>query len=76
MEINLKNKKRHCLILIRRNNAIRFVDDYGLMIFEAKRKAADEERQPEPTKAKIKRRKAPFELHKKFINEIKNDEKI
>ena len=56
MEINLKNKKRHCLILIRRNDTIRFVDDYGLMIFEVKRKEADEERKPEPTKAKTKRK--------------------
>ena len=58
-----------------RNDAIKFVDDYGLMILEAKRKAAEEEPKPEPTKAKTKRKKSPFELHKKFINEIKNDEK-
>ena len=45
------------------------------MILEAKRKAAEEEPKPEPTKAKTKRKKSPFELHEKFINEIKNDEK-
>ena len=66
MEIHLKNK---------RNDAIRFVEDYGSMILEAKRKAAEEEPKPEPSKLKTKRQKAPFELHENFINEIKNDEK-
>ena len=36
----------------------------------------EEEPKSEPTKAKTKRKKYPFELHVKFINEIKNDEKI
>ena len=31
---------------------------------------------PEPTKAKTKCKKSTFELHEKFINEIKNDEKV
>ena len=66
MEIHLKNK---------RNDAIRFVEDYGSMILEAKRKAAEEELKPEPSKLKTKRKKSPFELHENFINEIKNDEK-
>ena len=66
MEVHLKNK---------RNDAIRFVDDYGSMILEAKRKAAEEEPKPEPSKLKTKRKKSPFELHENFINEIKNDEK-
>ena len=35
-----------------RNNAIRFVYDYGSTIFEAKRKAAEEEPEPEPSIAK------------------------
>ena len=39
-----------------RNDAIKFVDDYGPMILEAKRKAAEEEPKPEPTKAKTKRK--------------------
>ena len=51
-----------------RNNAIKFVDDYGSMILEAKRKAAEEEPKPEPTKAKTKSKKSPFEMHKKSIN--------
>ena len=59
----------------RRNNAIKFVDDHGSTILEAKRKAAEEEPKPEPTKAKTKRNKSLFKLHEKFINEIKNDEK-
>ena len=48
------------------------------MILEAKRKAAEEEPElePEPSRAKIKRKKSPLELHEGFINEIKNDEKI
>ena len=56
-----------------RNDAIKFLDDYGSMILEAKRKAAEEEPKPEPTKAKNKCKKSLFELHEKFINEIKND---
>ena len=38
------------------------------MIPEAKRKTAEEEPIPEPTKAKTKRKKSQFELHEKFIN--------
>ena len=45
------------------------------MILEAKRKAAEEKPKPEPIKAETKCRRSPFKLHKKFINEIKNDEK-
>ena len=43
------------------------------MIFEAKRKATEEEpeSEPEPSKAKTKRK-----LHQKFINEIKKYGKI
>ena len=36
---------------------------------------AEDVPKPEPTKAKAKRKKSPFKLHKKFVNEIKNDEK-
>ena len=36
-----------------KNNAIKFVDDYSSITFEAKRKAA-EEPEPEPSKAKLK----------------------
>ena len=45
------------------------------MILETQKKAAEEEAKAEPTKAKTKRKKYPFELHEKFIIEIKNDEK-
>ena len=45
------------------------------MILEAKRKAAEDENKPKPTKAKTKGKKSLFELHEKFTNEIKNDEK-
>ena len=74
MEINLKNKKRHWLILIsfltEKNDAIRWLllDDYISMILKPKVK---EEPKPEPIKAKTKRKKSPFELHKKCINEIR-----
>ena len=62
-------------LFIGRNDAIKFVDDYGLMILEAISKAVEEEPKPEPTKSKTKHKKSPLELHEKFINEIKNDEK-
>ena len=58
-----------------KNNAVKIVDNYGSMILEAKRKAAEEEHKSDPTKAKTKRKKSPFEWHEKFINEIKNNEK-
>ena len=48
---------------------------YGSVIFESKRKVAGEEPKAEPTKAKTKCKKSPFELHEKIINKIKNDEK-
>ena len=57
----------------RRNDPIKFVDDYGSMIVEAKRKTTEEEpeSEPEPSRAKTKR-----QLHQKFINEIRNCGKI
>ena len=58
-----------------RNNAIKFVDYNSSMILEAKRKAAEDENKPKPTKAKTKGKRSLFELHEKFTNEIKNDEK-
>ena len=58
-----------------RNNAIKFVDDYGSMILEARKKSAEEEPEPGPSKAKTKRKKSPLELCEEFINGIKNDEK-
>ena len=48
---------------------------YGSVIFESKRKVAEEEPKAELTKAKTKCKKSPFELHEKIINKIKNDEK-
>ena len=39
-----------------KNDSIKFVDDYGSMTVETKRKAAEEEPKPEPTKAKTKRK--------------------
>ena len=60
-----------------RNGAIKFVDDFGSMILEAKRKAAEKpEPEPEPSKVKTKRKKSPLELHEEFINEIENDKKV
>ena len=56
-----------------RNDAIKFVDDYGSMIPEVKIKTA-EEPEPEPSKAQTKCKKSP--LREEFINNIKNDEKI
>ena len=83
MEINLKNKQTNKKTLANinklfkgRSDAIKFVDDYGSMILEAKKKAAEEEPKPEPTKAKTKGKKSPFEFREKFINEIENNEKI
>ena len=58
-----------------RNDAIKFVNDYGSMILETKRKPAEEEPRPEPSKAKTKCKKSPLELHEEFINETKSDEK-
>ena len=60
----------------RRNNAIKFVDNYASRILQAKRKAVEEKPEPEPSKAKNKRKKLLLELHEEFINEIKNNEKI
>ena len=63
-----------------RNNSIKFVDDYTLMILEAKKTAAKEELEPELwktlSKPKTKRKKSPLELREEYINEIENDEKI
>ena len=58
-----------------RYDAIKFVDDYGSMILEAKTKAAEEEPEPEPSKEKTKRKKSSLKLREEFINEIKNNEK-
>ena len=49
MEINLKNKKKHWLILI--SFLTEFVDDYDSMIAKAEREA-DEEPEPELSEAK------------------------
>ena len=40
-----------------------------------RKRRTKEEPKPEAIKAKTKRKNSPFELHKNFINEIKNDEK-
>ena len=83
MEINLKNKKKALANINKlfngRIDGIKFVDDYGPMILEnqKKKKAAEEEPKPEAakTKTKTKREKSSFELHEKFINQIKSDKK-
>ena len=65
MEINLKNKKTLANInklFNGRNDAAKFVDGCGSMIYEAKGKAAEEEPKPEPRNAETN--------HEKFINEI------
>ena len=70
-----------------RNDAIKFLDDYGSMILEAKRKAAGEEPETEPevarkpevatelTKAKTKRKISSLQLREEFLNKIKNEER-
>ena len=75
LEINLKNKINKTLANINklfngRNDAIKFLDDYGSMIIEATKKAVKE-----PTKTKTKHKKSPCYMHEKFINEIENDYK-
>ena len=45
------------------------------MILEAKRKTAEEEPAPEPSKVKTESKKSLLELHEEFINETKNDQK-
>ena len=68
MEKNLINKKKALANINNffngRNGVIKFVDVFGSMILEAKRKAAEEPK-PEPTKTKTKHKKSPFELHEK-----------
>ena len=44
-----------------RNDAIKFVDNYGSMILEANRKAA-EDAEPEPSKAKTKHKKISIRI--------------
>ena len=64
MEINLKNKKTLADInklFKERNDAIKFVDDYGSMVLEAKRNTTEKEPKPETSKAKTKRRKASLD---------------
>ena len=43
-----------------RNDAVKFVDGCGSMIYEAKRKSAEEEPKPEPRNAQTKRKTSPF----------------
>ena len=59
MEINLKSKKTLAninKIFNGRKGAIKFADDYDSMILEVKRKAPEEQLEPEPSKAKTKRK--------------------
>ena len=60
-----------------RNDAIKFLDDYGSLTLEAKRKATGKEPETEPSKAKSKHEKFINEhtFKEKFINKSKNDEK-
>ena len=54
---NKKNPADINKLFNRRNDAIKFVDHYGSMILEGKRKAAEEhepEPEPEPLKVKTK----------------------
>ena len=78
MEINLKIKKTLANInklFNGRDDAINFVDDYGSMILEAKRKAPEQEPGPDLSKPKFECKKSSLELGEEFIDEIKNDEK-
>ena len=64
MERNRKNKKKTLAninkLFHEENDAIKFVDDYGSMILEAKKKAVEEELGPEPSKARTKPKKSPL----------------
>ena len=60
--------KLDLILQIMNKNAIPLIDHY-------QKEDSEEEPEKEPTKAITKRKKSPFELHEKFINEIKNDEK-
>ena len=65
MEINLKNKKALAntnKLFNGRNDSTKFLDDDTSMILEATRKAAEEQRQPEPPKAKTKRKKMSIRI--------------
>ena len=65
MEINLKNKKALTntnKLFNGRNDSTKFLDDDTSMILEAKRKAPEEQRQPEPPKAKTKRKKMSIRI--------------
>ena len=53
MEISLKNKTiltNISKLFDGKNDAIKFVVDYGSMILEAKKKEVEEELEPEPSK--------------------------
>ena len=45
-----------------RNNAIKFVHDYGSVILEVKRKVTEEKPEPEPSIAKTKCKTSPIEF--------------
>ena len=55
-----------------RNDAIKFVDDYGSMILEGKRKATGEEPETEPSKAKTKHEKVSKYLKKNLLMKLKS----
>ena len=68
MEINLQSQKKRTLANInklfnKRNDVNKFVDDYGSMILEASREAAEEVPEPEPSKVKTERKKPSLELN-------------
>ena len=64
MERNRKKKKKPLAninkLFHEENDAIKFVDDYGSMILETKKKAVEEELEPEPSKAGTKPKKSPL----------------
>ena len=75
-----KSEKQKALINISkifngRNNAIKFLDDYGSMILEAKRKAAAEKPKPELSKEITKCKNYSLKLCEEFTKKIRNDEK-
>ena len=55
-----------------RNDAIKFVDDYGSMILEGKRKATGEEPEAESSKAKTKHEKVSKYLKKNLLMKLKS----
>ena len=78
MEINVRNKRKASTNINKlfngRRDAAKFVDDYGSLILEAKRKAAEEEPETELSKETKHKKNMNEQIFKeKFMNEIKSE---